>query len=78
MTTAIITPDPDDDSRKAPVSKSEVARASSAHSRINVPFNLNNWKTLPQETQDELAWFHQHALEENLNWKQCTEALGYS
>jgi DNA transposition AAA+ family ATPase len=78
MTTAIITADTEDDSRKAPVSKSEVARASSAHSRINIPFNLNNWKALPQETQDELAWFHQHALEEGLNWKQCTEALGYS
>ena len=52
--------------------------ASSPHVRINVPFNLAHWQHLPEETASELAWFHQHALEEGLNWKQCCAALGYS
>ncbi len=67
-----------DDSRKAPASKSDTALASSAHSRINIPFNLENWKHLPDETKDQLAWFHQHALEEGLSWNKCEAALGYS
>jgi DNA transposition AAA+ family ATPase len=67
-----------EDSRRAPVSKSEAALASSAHSRINIPFNLNNWKDLPEDIVDHLAWFHQHALEEGLSWKQCESAVGYS
>ena len=67
-----------DDSRQAPATKSETALASSAHSRINIPFNLDNWKDLPDQTTDQLAWFHQHALEEGLNWKQCEAAVGYS
>lgn len=67
-----------DDSRQGIVTKSVAAQASSAHSRINVPLNLGNWRDLPAETAAELTWFHQHALEEGLNWKQCTDALGYS
>lgn len=60
------------------VSRSESALASSAHSRINIPFNLNSWRDLPHEITEELAWFHQHALEENLDWKAVTAALNYS
>lgn len=66
------------DTRQAPVSKSDSALASSAHSRINIPFNLGNWRDLPQDIAVDLAWFHQHALEEGLNWKQCEAALSYS
>lgn len=75
--TAIIEVD-SSDTRQAPVSKSESALASSAHSRINVPFNLGNWRDLADDIQTDLAWFHQHALEEGLNWKQCEAALSYS
>jgi DNA transposition AAA+ family ATPase len=75
-TAAVIVPE--DESRHAPVSKGTAALASSAHSRINIPFNLDNWKDLPEETAEQLAWFHQHALEEGLNWKQCEAAIGYS
>jgi DNA transposition AAA+ family ATPase len=66
------------DSRIQPVSKSELAKASSSKSRINIPFNLVNWKNLDDDTTEELAWFHQHALEANLSWKDCEDALNYS
>jgi DNA transposition AAA+ family ATPase len=60
------------------ISKSELAKVSSSKSRINVPFNLAHWKGLDDESVDQLAWFHQHALESDLNWKQCEQALNYS
>lgn len=53
------------------------AEASSAHSRINVPLNLQNWAKLPQGQQDELAWFHQHILDTHLDWKDAGVAVGY-
>lgn len=66
------------DDRKSPVGKSELAKASSAKSRINVPVNLNNWKGLDADDIEELLWFHQHALESNMSWKDCEAALNYS
>lgn len=66
------------DSRTVPVTKSELAKASSSKSRINIPFNLGNWKGLAEDDVDHLAWFHQHALEASLSWKECEEALNYS
>ncbi|MBC8094354.1 MAG: AAA family ATPase [Akkermansiaceae bacterium] len=63
--------------RLAEISKSENAEASSAHSRINIPLNLENWRALDQETQNELLWFHQHALDQKLTLKDCGAALGY-
>jgi DNA transposition AAA+ family ATPase len=57
--------------------KSETAEAASAHSRINVPLNLSNWKDLAQDIQEVLVWFHQHILDSKLNWTQAAEALGY-
>jgi len=68
----------DDGGRAVPATKSDTALASVAHSRINVPLNLGNWRDLPEDTAEQLAWFHQHALEEGLNWKQCVNALNYS
>lgn len=62
----------------AVVARGESALASSAHSRINIPFNLNSWRDLPEHIVEDLAWFHQHALEENLDWKQVCAALDYS
>jgi DNA transposition AAA+ family ATPase len=57
--------------------KSVAAEAASAHSRINVPLNLGNWKELDQDVQELLVWFHQHILDEKLNWNAAAEALGY-
>lgn len=53
------------------------AEASSAHSRVNVPLNLTVWRDRTDEEQELLVWFHQHILDENLSWKDATEALGY-
>jgi DNA transposition AAA+ family ATPase len=69
---------PQSDTTDSPVSKSELAKASSSKSRINLPFNLSNWKGLDDDTVDQLSWFHQHALEADLSWKQCEAALNYS
>jgi DNA transposition AAA+ family ATPase len=59
------------------ISPSLAAEASSAHSRINIPLNLDNWRSLPADVQPHLLWFHQHALDARLEWKDCEEALGY-
>ena len=68
--TAIIPPDDaPEDNRLTPAA---------AQTRINIPLNLGNWRELPEPIVSELAWFHQHALEENLTWKQCEAALNYS
>jgi DNA transposition AAA+ family ATPase len=60
-----------------PVTVSEAAEASSAHSRVNVPINLANWKDLPEDVQALLMWFHQHVLDEGLNFTEAGQALGY-
>lgn len=59
------------------ISKSDAARASSAHARINMPLNLENWKTLDEDTQTELLWYHQHILDAKLSWEQVEETVGY-
>lgn len=56
---------------------SEQAQASSAHSRLNIPLNVENWKNLDAETQGELMWFHQHCLDERLSLKESGQALDY-
>lgn len=61
----------------APTEKSLQAEASSAHARINVPLNLENWKSLPKDLQDDLLWFHQHLLDNGMSWSDATEALDY-
>jgi DNA transposition AAA+ family ATPase len=55
----------------------EQATASSAHARINIPLNLENWKHLPQEVQDQLLWFHQYILDRKLPYPEAEEALDY-
>lgn len=61
----------------APVTSSEQAEASSAHSRINIPLNLENWRHLPESTSTELLWFHQHLLDQKIGMKEAGEALDY-
>lgn len=56
---------------------SMMAEASSAHSRINIPLNLDNWKNLPEEVQKEMLWFHQHLLDNKMDWDEATDALNY-
>ncbi len=55
----------------------DFAIASSKHNRINIPINLENLRHIEEATQNELLWFHQHALDEALTLKGCAEALGY-
>src|SRR5581483_8938770 len=72
MSKLAVLPAPDEDPQKK-----LQAEASSAHSRINVPLNLDNWKTLPEHVVAELTWFHQHLLDNSLAWNEAAEALGY-
>lgn len=60
-----------------PVAKTDIAEAASAHARINIPLNLDNWRDLDPEAQKELLWFHQHLLDRDMNWDEATEAVGY-
>ena len=60
------------------VSASLAAEASSAHSRINIPLNLENWKGISPEIQADLLWFHQHLLDRRMPQKEAVEAIGYS
>jgi DNA transposition AAA+ family ATPase len=60
-----------------PVSRSLAAKASSAHSRINISLNLDVWKVLPDDVQADLTWFHQWILDNNIGWKAAEEAIGY-
>jgi DNA transposition AAA+ family ATPase len=55
----------------------DAAEASSAHSRINIAFNVDNWSQLEPDVQAALMWFHQHLLDEKLDWTQASAALGY-
>ena len=59
------------------VSVSLAAEASSAHSRINIPLNLDNWRQLPAEVQAELLWFHQHLLDRRMTQKEAVDAIDY-
>lgn len=61
-----------------PVDRSLAAEASSAHSRINIPFNLDNWKDFSDEVREELMWFHQWILNEHVSYKDAQQAIGYS
>ncbi len=59
------------------ISRSEQATASSAHSRINIPLNMENWRALAEPVQQLLLWFHQHCLDEALDLKAAGQALNY-
>jgi DNA transposition AAA+ family ATPase len=68
-----VTPAPIED----PELRSLQAEASSAHARINIPLNLDNWKALPEEVQVELRWFHQYILDNRIGWTEAEGAVGY-
>jgi DNA transposition AAA+ family ATPase len=53
------------------------ATASSAHARLNIPLNLDNWKSLDADTQADLTWYHQHCLDERLSLKEAGQAIQY-
>ena len=53
------------------------AKAASAHSRINLPLNLENWKDVPPAHHADLLWFHQHLLDNNMTREQAAQAVRY-
>lgn len=57
--------------------KSAEAEASSAHSAVNIPINVENWSKLDQPVQDELLWYHQHLLNEKIGWGDIKKTIGY-
>lgn len=63
--------------RLAGIDRSEQATASSAHARINIPLNLENWKHLTEETQLALQWFHQYILDAHMGWEAVSQAIAY-
>lgn len=66
------------ETRILPVDASLQAEAASAHARVNIPLNLNNWKHRTQEEQDQLLWMHQHILDQGLSWQEACDALNTS
>ncbi len=66
-----------DEKDGAEVSDSTKALASSAHSRINIPLNLENWKSLSAEIQGDLLWWHQHLLDRHMTQKEAGQTIGY-
>jgi len=59
------------------VTRSEAAEASSAHARINIPLNLENWRHLGDETREALLWYHQHLLDAKISLRDAGSALNY-
>lgn len=57
--------------------KSDAAKASSANARLNIPLNVNHWKSLEPAQQELLTWFHQFALDRGMTMTECAEALNY-
>lgn len=59
------------------IDRATINATASAHSRINLPLNLENWRHLPEPAQELLMWFHQHLLDRGMGWDAAAEALGY-
>ena len=60
-----------------PVNRKDQAKASSAHSAINIPLNLESWRALPEELQDALTWYHQHLIDDKIGWDDAKNTIGY-
>jgi DNA transposition AAA+ family ATPase len=45
--------------------------------QIKIPLVLDNWKTLPQDIQDDLTWFHGYILETGMSLHQAGQAINY-
>lgn len=71
---ALPPPTPEDRNLKE-IAESEQGLASSHNSRINVPLNLRNWKDKPEAVVEELMWFHQYILDQELTWEEAAEAI---
>ena len=69
-TTVVETRGPSRGKSNLPIPVEVQAEAASAHNRINVPMNVNNWRALPPQHQETMTWFHQHLLNEEISWKQ--------
>ena len=60
---------------KTEIDRSIKAKASSAHSRINLALNIHSWDGLPEDHVSELLWFHQHLLDEQMDWDRISKLL---
>lgn len=60
-----------------PATLSEQSLASSAHARINVPLNLDNWRDRTPEEAELLTWFHTILLRDSMSWADAVESIGY-
>jgi len=54
------------------------AKAASAHSRINVPLNLHNWKDVDTKYHPDLLWYHQHILDQGMGYKEVEDSVPYN
>jgi DNA transposition AAA+ family ATPase len=45
--------------------------------RINIPLNLSNWKSLPDDIRLTLLWFHQFIIDHKYGWKEASAAIDY-
>jgi len=61
----------------AGIDPSELGQINAANTGIAIPMNLANWKHLPQEQQDLLAWLHQIAITEGMGWTELAAAVNY-
>jgi DNA transposition AAA+ family ATPase len=57
--------------------RAESGVAAQANARLNIPLNLDNWKSLQPHVAERLLWFHQHSLDEGLSLKEAADAIGY-
>ena len=59
------------------ITTSELAKTSSAGSRINIPLNLKNFDVYDERFHAPLLWFHQHCLDDDLSLDAAGKAIGY-
>lgn len=63
--------------KKGETITSDEAKAASAHSRINLPLNLENWRDVPAKLHADLLWYHQHLLDNDMTREQASQAVRY-
>jgi DNA transposition AAA+ family ATPase len=59
------------------ITKSDMARTSSAQNRINIPLNLRNFRPYPADYHGLLMWFHQHVLDDQMTLEDAGKAIQY-
>ncbi len=59
------------------ITKSTIAKASSAGARINIPLDLRNFRAYPDQFHGLLLWFHQHVLDQQYTLDEAGKAIQY-